>query len=351
MVFDIDSQQMKCMYCGHEQPIDNAYTVPVEHELDFQDEEDMALTDWGTEQQLMKCENCGAQMIYEEHQTAAMCAFCGSPKVLPQGSPNSIRPESVIPFHITREKAIEAFFKWKRRRWFVPNAFKKRKIDSRLTGIYVPFWTFDAHTASYYTAERGVYHYRTETRTRTVNGKTETYTVQVRYTVWSWTCGNYEQFFNDVLIPASAQHETKLLEKVDHFNLGELLPYKPDYLSGFVAERYTVPIKDGWQRAKEEMYACLETNIRRQIGGDEIRNLDISVNYHDRTYKHILLPVWTAIYSYKKKTYRYMVNGETGTVSGHVPRSAAKITCFIVFWLGVAAFLAYYKELYRYFIE
>ncbi len=36
----------------------------------------------------------------------------------------------------------------------------------------------------------------------------------------------------------------------------------------------------------------------------------------DVTFKHVLLPVWLAAYKYRGKTYRFVVNGRTGTRAG-----------------------------------
>ncbi|MNE87065.1 hypothetical protein D3C80_1842170 [compost metagenome] len=55
------------------------------------------------------------------------------------------------------------------------------------------------------------------------------------------------------------------------------------------------------------------------------------------TYKHILLPLWNANYKYRNKPYRYMVNGQTGAVSGTVPRSPWKITFAVLFGIAVIA--------------
>ncbi|MCS7459177.1 hypothetical protein N0M98_03395 [Paenibacillus doosanensis] len=348
MQFDTASQTLKCRYCGSEKPIENeSEGAPEEHDLDFADEDDASLMDWGTEQQVIKCGNCGGEMLMPASQTAAVCVFCGSPKVLPQGNPGSIRPESVIPFHISREQAAQAFNAWRKRRWFIPNEFKKRSVSSNLNGIYVPFWTFDTDTDSSYKAEVGVYHYRQETRTRVVNGKTETYTERVRYTVWHWTSGTYRKFYDDVLVPASGQYDGELLNKLNDFKLHQLVPYKPEYLSGFIAERYTVSLRQGWADAQSRVDDRLSGEIRRKIGGDEIRNLDIRTRYFDRTYKHVLLPVWNATYMYKSKTYRYMVNGETGSVTGRVPRSPWKIALFTLFCVLVVAAVLYWTELQR----
>ena len=42
-------------------------------------------------------------------------------------------------------------------------------------GIYVPYWTFDAHTESDYTGERGDAYYTTETYTTTENGRSSSH--------------------------------------------------------------------------------------------------------------------------------------------------------------------------------
>ncbi|WP_144027427.1 hypothetical protein [Paenibacillus selenitireducens] len=51
---------------------------------------------------------------------------------------------------------------------------------------------------------------------------------------------------------------------------------------------------------------------------------------------------WNATYAYKNKTYRYMVIGETGSISGKVPRSAWKITFFTLFCVVVVLFIISY---------
>lgn len=342
MLFDIASQSLKCKYCGNEKIIENGTDEPDEHELLFSDEEAVGheLKDWGLEQQTIKCESCGSEMLLPANQTAGSCAFCGSSKVLPQGdSPQSIRPESLIPFRVTQDQAAKAFQKWKRRKWFVPNAFQKGNTKSQMTGAYIPFWTFDSDTTSAYTAEVGVYHYRQETRTRTVNGKTQTYTQQVRYTVWHWTNGNYDLFFNDILVPASIYNEGELLGRLDDYKLEKLSAYKPEYLSGFIAQRYTVPLKQGWVNAKEEMKTRLIHQIKQVIGGDEVRSLNINTSYDNQTYKHILLPVWNAAYTFKKKNYHYVVSGESALVYGNVPRSPWKITLFVLMCLAILAII------------
>lgn len=344
MLFDSEVQNLKCQYCGNEQEIEDSMEIPTEHDLDLSDtDDDMGQTDWGFQQQTIHCENCGGEGLIPKLETATLCVFCGSPKVLVQGDTTSIRPETIIPFRMSLDKALTSFKSWKKKRWFVPNALKKEELVSRLTGIYIPYWTFDSMTSSSYSAERGDYHYRNETRTRVVDGKTETYTERVRYTVWHSVDGHYKDVFDDILILASKRYDKALLKKIGGFDLNQLKEYKPEYLSGFIAERYSVTRQEGWQIASEKIDNSLHRSITGAIGGDEVRRLRVQTNYYDRTYKHLLVPIWNANYIYRGKTYHYMVNGQTGLVSGEVPRSPWKITLFVLFWVIALAVPLYFS--------
>ncbi|MGF7045577.1 hypothetical protein J2T13_000037 [Paenibacillus sp. DS2015] len=335
---------MKCQYCGNVQEIENSLEIPTEHDFDLSDtdDNDINLTDWGFEQQTIHCEKCGGESIIPELETATTCVFCGSPKVLAQVDKTSIRPETIISFRMSLDEALTSFRSWKKKRWFVPNAFKKGELVSHLKGIYIPYWTFDSMTSSSYSAERGDYHYRNETRTRVVDGKTETYTERVRYTVWHWVNGHYDDTFDDILVPASRRYDKGLLKKIGKFDLNQLKEYKPEYLSGFIAERYSVTRQDGWLTASEKIDNSIYGSIKGVIGGDEVRGLTVETNYYNRTYKHLLVPIWNANYIYRGKNFRYMVNGQTGLVSGEAPRSPWKITIFVLFCLIVIAIPLYF---------
>ena len=60
-----------------------------------------------------------------------------------------IAPESILPFRVDLRKARDAFAAWIKSRWFAPNALKKMANLGQLSGIYVPYWTYDAMTYTY----------------------------------------------------------------------------------------------------------------------------------------------------------------------------------------------------------
>ena len=78
----------------------------------------------------------------------------------------------------------------------------------------------------------------------------------------------------------------------------------------------------------------IQADIRRDIGGDHQRIHTARSQFDDITFKHILLPVWISAYKYGGKSYRFLINGETGEVQGERPWSIAKIIL-----LGVAALI------------
>jgi hypothetical protein len=122
---------------------------------------------------------------------AAECPFCASPVVLDTGAHRLIKPQALVPFQLTEDQARDAMVKWMGQLWFAPSTLLEYARKGRaMNGIYVPFWTFDADSASAYTGQRGEYYYETRTVTVTVNGRQEQRQEQVRKTRWFPASGN-----------------------------------------------------------------------------------------------------------------------------------------------------------------
>jgi hypothetical protein len=113
-------------------------------------------------------------------------------------------------------------------------------------------------------------------------------------------------------------------------------------LAGFRAEAYAVSLQDGFGEARERMDRVIERDVRFDIGGDRQRIAHIDTEVSDVTFKHVLLPVWLAAYKYRGKTYRFVVNGQSGRVQGERPYSAWKIAGAVAVALilvGVAVYV------------
>lgn len=289
-----------------------------------------------------RCPGCGAELELGEGVEATACPFCATP-VVPQEAPlRAIRPQALLPFAVPEREARAAMVAWLGRLWFAPGGLQDYARKGRqLTGIYVPFWTFDAATRSRYAGQRGDAYYETRWVTVEVNGRQERRQEQVRKIRWSPVRGWVSRRFDDVLVIGSDSLPRGHTEALAPWDLSALQPHAPDYLSGFQAEAYSVPLEQGHALAREEMEAVIVGDVRRDIGGDEQRIDRIDTDWSDETFKHILLPVWTAAYKYGGKSYRFVVNGQTGKVKGERPWSVWKIAVAVVLGLAVAGALAW----------
>ncbi|MFN3644142.1 MAG: primosomal protein N' (replication factor Y) - superfamily II helicase, partial [Gemmobacter sp.] len=70
----------------------------------------------------------------------------------------------------------------------------------------------------------------------------------------------------------------------------------------------------------------------------------IDTDHSAETFKHVLLPIWMAAYKYGGKTYRFVVNGQTGKVQGERPWSAWKIALAVLLALIVIGGIAFLAE-------
>jgi ribosomal protein S27E len=336
MVFDVEKQSLSCPYCGNVIAItQDEYSVI--HEYPIESAENMASRDWGGKTTVIHCNSCGAETVINESQLTTECAFCGSIHIRSEQDVNTIRPESLLPFKVDKRTATDKFRHWLKKRWLSPNDLKIMAREEKINGVYIPFWTYDADTHSFYTAEKGTYYYVNEMVWVTdSNGKRRQEMRQVRKTRWTFTSGAYRHFFDDVLVCASQTEGKKLVQKLEPFHLQELVPYKNEYLSGFMAEKYSIGLKQGFEEAKSIIHSELHRMIRNQIVADEVRNLRIKTSFSNVTFKHILLPIWMSAYRYKDKVYKFLVNGQTGEVKGQAPLSAIKVTLLVLLGLAVA---------------
>lgn len=329
MRFDPESSVLKCDYCGNTVEILNEKTDIKEYDFDSADE--LSVHSWGRGEVVMKCASCGAKTVTEESTKATACPFCGSPQVIKTDEKAGIKPESLIPFQITKEQSKSAFKSWIKGKFLAPNVLRKtQKIDG-LSGMYIPFFTFDSDSNTAFVAKRGDYYY--VTRTRTVNGKTETY--RERRTRWRTVTGNFHGFFDDETVDASVKIDDDMVNKIGNFDYSALMPFKNEYLSGFMAEKYSVSLNESWQNARMLIDDKIHAGIRYQVGGDEFRLVNRTTDYGNVKFKHVLLPLWISSYTFKDKVYRFIINGQNGSVSGEYPKSPAKIAAIAIACAGV----------------
>jgi len=312
---------LKCPYCGFRKEVAQSGDAIREKSVDaaLRAPRDLG---WGAERKVIVCKRCGAHTTLDPLVSASSCAFCGTTAVVEAPADSKIvRPEGLLPFRITRDSALQSFRNWLHGLWLRPNDLKSSSRMTAIQGAYIPFWTFDAATSSWWTAEAG-YYYHVEVG----SGQNRRQERRVR---WEPASGHLERFFDDVPVPASRGLDSSLCRNIEPYPTADLTPYDPSYLSGFLAEENAIDLPEALESAKERMRSVIYSACSDEVPGDTQRNLQVHTTFSALAYKNALLPVWIAAYDYRGKPYRFLVNGVTGKVSGNAPWSWIKVTLTI----------------------
>src|SRR5581483_4504960 len=167
----IGQQQLVCPYCGATKQIElppNAEIVENDYLAMLQKLQ--ALKERGADEQEavagqheIRCDSCGANVVFQGTLTSTLCPYCGSPlqrdKV--HDAKTRIPVDAVLPFLIPRERVEEHLRNWVKSLWFAPNDFKRDGAHGKFNGCYYPYYTFDSITYTRWAGERGDYYYVT----------------------------------------------------------------------------------------------------------------------------------------------------------------------------------------------
>jgi DNA-directed RNA polymerase subunit RPC12/RpoP len=346
MGWDADAKTLDCDYCGYQREPDKIGEI-VEYDLDEFLRSGAGLAHgYGMDTKSINCQQCGATTAVEPAVTSTECPFCGSNLVLEQETATDIiQPESVVPFQVSQDIALRKYRDWLGRGIFRPGDLVRRAGRGDLFGVYLPFWTFDSEAYSRWRAQAGYYYYETETYTTTENGRRVTKTRQVRKVRWQPAWGQHAGSYDDVLVYATGSVDQSILEKIYPFHTQQLVPYAPQYLSGWRAEQYQINLHEAWVTGKRKIENRERDACIQQIPGDTYQDFHVNTTITDTTFKHVLLPVWIASYPYKGKIYRYMINGQTGEVQGQKPVSWIRVTVAVIIVLIIAAVIFFLLSL------
>lgn len=327
LVFDIHTQKLKCQHCGYVKVIGIDPDQEVEEQdfygmlvhLQEQREQQMDAGE-GAEEQEVRCESCGATLMFVGTVTSSECPYCASPIQLEKAHTceKRVPVDAVLPFQVDEKVARQNLRSWVKSLWFAPNEFVEKGADGEFHGVYLPYFTFDSLTSTYYSGQRGEYYYVTVGTGK--NRRTQ------RRTRWYPASGNFQRFFDDVVILASWGLPRSLIRALEPFPMQLLVPFRHAYLAGFTARTYDVELKDGFSLGKDRMDSAIHSEVRSRIGGDTQRVDTVQSQYDAITYKHLLLPLWLMTYKYKGKLYQVAINAATGEVNGERPYSWVKIT-------------------------
>lgn len=347
MAWAPEKNGLGCAHCGAVKAVAAPEQfVAAEHDLDAPAAEPPPAADGGAaggglglDTTHLACKTCAAEMKVPPGAKTGRCPFCGSDYVIEQKSPRELEaPESVLPLKVGAKQAKTIYLEWVGRGFFTPRALKKDQYLGALSGFYIPAWAFDADAGSEWTAERGHYYYTTE---RYTDSQGNEQTREERRVRWEAAAGARRDAYRDLMVPAARDDIRQFLERAGEFSLpGALRPYRPEYLAGWSALAYTLDRAGGWAEAQARIEAEQEARCSGDVGGDTQRDLRVSTTLSAVRYKHTLLPYWISGYKFRGKTYRFVINGETGAVAGEKPVSWLKVALVAMLALALLALFA-----------
>lgn len=346
LLYQPGTETLVCQYCGHQNLIRNKPVAIQEYSfaqaLRAMEKARLRPLD---HEQVIKCPNCAAIFELSPNRHAGDCPFCGTPVVTGTEQVRLFQPKSLLPFVITEKEARSAFDRWIGNLWFAPSALQnKARRDEKLLGIYMPYWTYDSHTDTYYRGQRGTVYYERQLVTVMVNGQPRQQVQTVPRIHWTPVSGRVRLFFDDVLVGATRTLPRTILDKLEPWDLPNLSPYNDSYLSGFQSEIYQIDLDEGFEQAREIMDYRIHQAVLSDIGGDQQQVNSLETQHDATTFKHILLPVWSAAFRYNNQTYRFVINGRNGKTQGERPYSIVKITLAVLLGIGLVAGIGYYLE-------
>ena len=370
--FDIASQKLHCDYCSRSFEPDLFDSVTKDAEL----QSDLAESKPGKsglyETAVWVCPGCGAVLTYaDDTDVTSVCSYCGNRNIMFERIRGERRPDSIVPFTVTKEECIKRYRALARRAFLSPGNLRKKSQVESFRGIYMPYFDYYAELDNDIT-------FHSEAVAYTM-GDTTTYDVSRHIAhVKGKVLGNSHD--------ASIRFSDDISESLGGFTGKK--PFTPGYLAGFYAEtddageethkpsgeelldkiRYAIDreliikkyrdTKDVSASSRATLFRLYHVNEKAILSEDagtaeqpdeeiqKIGTVDTKTitfapkkKYAERT----LYPVWFMSHRMKNGKLTYAaVNGSTGTVAADFPLSVPKV---LLFALGVAFVLFLFGNL------
>lgn len=267
--------------------------------------------------ELKICPNCSGELNVEEHTSALQCPYCDHYIILNERVEGAYAPVKIIPFKLSKEMVKNMMKDNFCKKIFAPTDFLSEVKLNSMTGEYVPFWLYDYETRCFYEGEG------TKVRVSVI-GDTE-----ITETSFYHVVRDINIRYQGIPADASTKMTDDIMDLMEPYQYQEMVDFDPEYMSGFLGEKYNMPSSDVEFRARNKMSESAETYLNQSISGYmRLAHHNKNINVGKQNAQYVLLPVWKYIYKYKEELYPFYINGQTGKIIGKVPVSRAKVWAY-----------------------
>lgn len=279
------------------------------------------------------CSTCGAKLLADENTAITDCVYCGSRQIIKEKFNGEFEPKEIIPFKIDRNEFINIYTKHIKKKFWAPEAFKKKERLMQTKGVYVPYDLF-IHDVDIYAKGDSRW---------ICKGKNSSTTF----------IKNFEREFEIrtlTAVDACKRLNDDYMSSVEPFNFLQLEKFNPALLNGFLVETPNEDIEELERKSEARVMsesiriinATLEEKeplVKKEF---KFKRGFLHANFKKIERRSVLLPIWFVNTKYKNKDYNYIVNGQTGEIVGGVPISKLKTTMLILgFIFATVAFLLF----------
>lgn len=306
LVFSIENQQMKCSYCGKLYPISSVAGKSKDAD------ESIMENDGELEVTMFTCSQCGAEIMADPDEAVTWCSFCGSPATLKSRLCRIRKPDSIIPFQITKERCVKKYLEAAKKQIYAPRDLLKQGKADGFRGIYMPYWT--------YTFDReGKF---------AVPGKTVEYEGDYRTVTNYLAEGSLKSHYEGLSHDASASFDDSISEQIAPYFVNDEVPFEECYMNGFygdAADQNEKEYENKMFQVENDLVlremvdrfsgcGIDESSTKMQLSGKQMSVVKASSTLN-------MYPVWFMSYRNKDRVSYATVNGQTGRMCADFPAS------------------------------
>lgn len=303
LVFDPARQKLVCSACGSTFFAEEVESESKAYREDL-DAESINKINGTDDKNLMDCyvytcSECGGEIIVNGTEASTTCVYCGNPNVVFSRIAKQKCPEFVLPFSVTKEKALQIARERVSKGFFIPKEIKHFTVDC-CRGIYLPYWIINA---DFYDAV-------------VIKGQVR----QGKNSVTKYFGRAGSMKLKNLPLDASRALSDETASKLEPFVLRDLKPFDEDYLAGFYSNVSDVTYSDIRKAALSRAQEYFNNDAIKDVSAShkEVISSLPSIKI-DNDMVYAMLPAWFITFRYKGKHNTLLVNGETGKVVGALP--------------------------------
>lgn len=248
----------------------------------------------------VQCTGCGGTVRMVAGSRLPRCLFCGADAadLVPTEPPEGIEPPvGQLPFVTTAEQARAAFETFATSSIWYPDDLRRARLELR--ALLIPAWAWSGEVETHWTGLVGA---ATRSGKRPVAG-----VERVR--------------FDQILVPASRSLRMAELASLGAWDESALRPFDPERCE-HPMELSELTRSAARQRAQQEMEQRHRASIERDHHLTKSRSASLASSLEGRP---VMVPVFIGAYRYGDRTFRVLVNAQSGRFVGAAPRSWWKI--------------------------